>query len=54
LRGRPQSGVAQRPWAPKGRKAVATFVNGEAFVVKPKDQVPLLDRGGVIVDTIFV
>ena len=54
MRRRPQSGVAQRSWAPTGREAVGIFVNGEAFVVKPKDQVPLLDRGGVIVDTIFV
>ncbi len=36
LKRRPQSGVAQRSGAPTGREAAGTFVNGEAFVVKPK------------------
>jgi hypothetical protein len=37
-----------------GKEAVGTFINGESFMVKPKDQVALLDRGGAIVDTISV
>jgi hypothetical protein len=37
-----------------GKEAVGTFVHGESLMVKPKDQVALLDGGGAIVDTISV
>jgi len=37
-----------------GKEAVGTFVHGESLMVKPKDQVALLDGGRAIVDTISV